>query len=92
MAIASAAQSRFDRDYTAWFIISAICSPLLGIIFLFVSGSNGKKCTECSEVVKLTAKTCKHCGFKLKDDKQDQLDLVDKVLAEEKSNFWKDRE
>lgn len=82
MAVANAAQNKFDKDYTTWFFISAICSPLLGVVFLFLNGDSGKKCPECAETVKLSAKVCKHCGHKLEDEHRKRLELVDKMLAE----------
>jgi hypothetical protein len=81
--IASVAKSRFDRDYTSWLLISLFASPLLGILALFMIGVNGKKCPQCAETIKQDAKICKHCGHKFIDDKNERMNLVDKILAKQ---------
>lgn len=82
IAVASVAKSKFDRNYTGWLLVSFFTSPLIGIVALLLAGTNGKKCPECAETIKLDAKVCKHCGYKFQDDRRQRLDLVDKILAE----------
>jgi len=63
------------RSGFGWFLISALISPLLGILFIAVSKDLSKapaaaaphhdthlKCPSCAEWVLPEASKCKHCG------------------------------
>ncbi len=56
-----------DRSFLGFFLISAVFSPLIGLIVVLVRQSGGKKCPSCVEKVKLEAKKCRHCGHKFSD-------------------------
>lgn len=65
----------FNRSGFGYFVLSALLSPLLGIIVLLIAGkrqdtqapnpSTHVKCPECRELVLKDARKCKHCGCAL---------------------------
>ena len=67
--------SNRGRNGFAWFVLSVLISPLLGLLFCAVakdlsrapgadqpSAATHVKCPACAEFVLPEAKVCKHCG------------------------------
>lgn len=68
--------SNRGRSGIAWFLVSIVLSPLLGLIFLLVmrnlkddserpNPNTHVRCPDCRELVRMDASKCKHCGVTL---------------------------
>jgi phosphotransferase system glucose/maltose/N-acetylglucosamine-specific IIC component len=84
VAIGIGASNR-GRSGFAWFLLSALLSPLAGLVLLIASKdlsatktiaasmpapATHVKCPACAEFVLPDAKVCKHCGRELAPDPQ----------------------
>lgn len=79
--IVGVAASYRGRSGFAWFLISAVISPLFALILVLVmpnraDGYRGDRitpethhrCPECKELIRRDAAKCKHCGTSLVPD------------------------
>ncbi len=49
------------RSGFAWFMVSLIFSPLIGLLALLAAGKGGKECPACREPIDPLATVCPHC-------------------------------
>lgn len=71
------------RSIGAWVMVSLLCSPLVGFIFLLVMDDRAylrqqpaepmRSCVACAELVLSMATVCKHCGAALTPDKSHEV-------------------
>lgn len=73
--------SKRGRSGFGWFIVSAILSPLIGVILVLImkdlspravaannevpTAESHVRCPDCRELVRADARKCKHCGTAL---------------------------
>lgn len=69
--VAGMIASKKGRSFFWFFLLGILLSPVIGIISALIADKNMEakgfiKCPECAEFVKSEAKSCKHCGTRLK--------------------------
>ena len=76
--------SRRGLSATRYFLLSALLSPVIGIllVLVFAPSDQTRKCPHCAESVKRDAKVCRHCGRDLPQDASSAAEERERVRAE----------